>query len=121
MTKKEYNGWTNYETWAVNLWMDNEESSQRYYSQMADRVWGRTCPIEVFNKSEAARFRLADIIKDEYEEGQQQMLEVAKVQASVWADLLNAALSEVNWAEIANSLLEANCEGYEPHAETANG
>ena len=22
-----YNGWTNYETWAVKLWMDNEEGS----------------------------------------------------------------------------------------------
>jgi hypothetical protein len=23
MTKKEYNGWYNYETWLVNLWMGN--------------------------------------------------------------------------------------------------
>jgi len=25
MTTKEYNGWTNYETWLVKLWIDNDE------------------------------------------------------------------------------------------------
>ena len=33
-------------------------------------------------------------------------------QPSVFSDLLNAALSEVDWQEIANGLLE-ECEGYE--------
>lgn len=27
---QEYNGWTNYETWNVALWMDNDESSYQY-------------------------------------------------------------------------------------------
>ena len=27
----DYNGWTNYETWNVALWIDNEESSQGYW------------------------------------------------------------------------------------------
>jgi len=25
-----YNGWTNYQTWAVKLWMDNDEGAYRY-------------------------------------------------------------------------------------------
>ena len=25
MNKKEYNGWYNYETWMVNLWMDERQ------------------------------------------------------------------------------------------------
>ena len=25
-----YNGWTNYETWNVALWMDNDETSYQY-------------------------------------------------------------------------------------------
>lgn len=33
MTKKEYNGWTNFETWNVNLWLDNEQSSQEYWQE----------------------------------------------------------------------------------------
>ena len=28
MTDKEYNGWTNYETWNVALWIDNERGTQ---------------------------------------------------------------------------------------------
>ena len=27
--EKTYNGWTNYETWAVGLWIDNEQGSYR--------------------------------------------------------------------------------------------
>jgi len=32
----KYNGWTNYETWAVKLWMDNEEPSYRYWRERAE-------------------------------------------------------------------------------------
>jgi hypothetical protein len=28
---KKYNGWTNYETWNVALWLDNEQSSERHW------------------------------------------------------------------------------------------
>src|SRR3990167_3704605 len=27
-TKEEYNGWTNYDTWAVGLWFDNDQETQ---------------------------------------------------------------------------------------------
>lgn len=27
MNRNEYNGWTNYETWACALWLDNDEGS----------------------------------------------------------------------------------------------
>ena len=29
MTTKTYNGWTNYETWAVALWLDNSAQQAR--------------------------------------------------------------------------------------------
>lgn len=28
-----YQGWTNYETWAVKLWMDNEEPSYLHWKE----------------------------------------------------------------------------------------
>jgi len=30
ITDQTYNGWTNYETWTVVLWIDNDESIQDY-------------------------------------------------------------------------------------------
>jgi len=32
---KRYNGWTNYETWVVNLWLANEEPSYREWRGQA--------------------------------------------------------------------------------------
>ncbi len=29
--EKGYNGWSNYETWNVKLWMDNDEGSYNYW------------------------------------------------------------------------------------------
>ena len=36
--EKGYNGWTNYETWCVNLWLDNDEGTQNMV-----REWAREC------------------------------------------------------------------------------
>lgn len=81
-----YNGWSNYETWAVKLWMDNEEGSQSYW---AERATGYR-----HNRS-----LLADVLKDEHEEA------TPELGASVFSDLLNAALGSVDWDEIAEALI----------------
>ena len=33
LTDTTYNGWTNYETWNVVLWIENDESIQEYIQQ----------------------------------------------------------------------------------------
>lgn len=38
MTKNEtkgYNGWTNYETWCVSLWLDNDSGSYDHWRERA--------------------------------------------------------------------------------------
>lgn len=60
----------------------------------------------IWTREEAARFALADRLKEWHEEGKDELLERAKVTCTIWADLLNAALSEVDWAEIAQSFLD---------------
>lgn len=112
MTQKTYNGWTNYETWVVKLWMDNEEGSQGYWTEQAEATFERAEADHNFTKSERAKLDLAEALKDQHEEGYLEILKPANAECSVWSDLLGAAMSEVNWHEIANSLLEDNCEEY---------
>lgn len=80
-----YNGWTNYETWLVKLWMDNEQSSQQYYREIA--------------KEAKSKYELSCRIEDEIKDG-------IPVTIGMYADLLTSALKSVNWYEIANSLWE---------------
>lgn len=105
-TEKTYNGWTNYETWNVNLWMNNDAGSDERYRELAQECYnGATDRGVGFTKDEQATFDLAQVLKDEYEEAMADILDAQKLNASVWADLLGAALSEVNWHEIAEHLI----------------
>jgi hypothetical protein len=87
MLAEGYNGWKNYETWAVKLWMDNDEGTQGLYADMARRHGENV-------------HSLALAVKDE-------VLDLAPdLGASMYADLLGSALDSVDWREIAESLIE---------------
>lgn len=95
-----YNGWANYETWAVKLWIDNDEGSYNYWRDQAREEAEYAEATGYLDRQTVARFALADSLKSHHEE-------FAGEQATgVYSDLLSAALSDVNWAEIAESLLE---------------
>lgn len=101
-----YNGWKNYETWAVNLWLTNDQGTDSYWREEAQRQWRTPDNASPhWSESERARFSLADRLESELEEA------APELGATLWADLLNAALSEVDWSEVADHFLE-DCEGY---------
>lgn len=99
MTKNEYNGWFNYETWVVNLWMDNEQGSQEFWREQADYALRHAArSYESQTQEQAATCQLADTLKAQHEETLPELTGFA-------ADLLSAAMSEVNWYEIAEHLI----------------
>jgi hypothetical protein len=89
-----YNGWKNYETWNVALWLDNDQGTQTEMADLAYRY--RDEPSE-----------LAKAIEDFVDEMRPDL------GASMFADLLGAALDEVDWHEIAEHYL-ADLEEEEP-------
>ena len=104
----KYNGWANYETRAVKLWMDNDEGTYGYWREAAEEAWDANEGDGTFTHAEAAAIDLAERLKAETEEG------APDLGASVWADFLSAAISEVNWHEIAVDLIEAGEFADEP-------
>jgi len=117
MTDSTYQGWSNYETWLVSLWLDNDQGSYDYWRDRA-ASFRRGAPTSrnvlegIWTATEAARFGLADALKEAIVE------DSPLEDASVYSDLLNAALYEVNWDEIAGDLLyEEAARGQESDSE----
>lgn len=84
-----FNGYTNYETWAVCLWIDNDLSLQYEAEDIVIRK-------DLDDGSAAETFKqwIHNAAPD--------------LGATLWADLLNGALSEVNWQEVAEHYHEGD-------------
>jgi hypothetical protein len=107
MADKRYNGWTNYETWVVNLWLGNDEGSDSYWRETAQEIYNESETERSFTRAERATLDLSDRLKSQHEEN------APELGASLWADLLSAAMSEVNWYEIAEHFVfdcDQTCE-----------
>lgn len=87
MTDETYNGWANYETWATNLWLSNEEETYNLVRTI------------VRNAGDANPSRL---IRESIEEG----LWGDEAPASLGTDLVRNALDRVDWPAIVESFRE---------------
>ena len=88
-----YQGWKNYETWAVALWLSNEQGSYEYWRDEA-RITARHS-----DDREEATSSLAQSLKNSIEESAPEV-------EGLFADLLNAAIGEVDWYEVAAHWIE---------------
>ena len=97
------NGWHNYETWCVNLWMDNKKGSQEFFREQAKEIYDEAAATDMWTREEHARFRFADWLKEYYDENIPEM-------QGVYGDLLGGALGAVNWDQIARHYIDAVLE-----------
>jgi hypothetical protein len=100
-----YNGWANYPTWSVHLWLTNEqplyEETLELVSQPVDLLGSESGLVyidEERRQGYAAAERLKSFVRD--------LIDLDE--ASLRADLVGYALDEVDWREIADALLEGS-------------
>ena len=87
MNNDTYNGYTNYETWLYALWIDNTEGLSDYWR-------GR-------GKELNDNYQLAKELEYDMDEQAEQWL---PDESSVFADMMNGALSRVDWNDVADTL-----------------
>lgn len=106
-TDKRHCGYTNYETWAVSLWLrGNDLGNYDYWGKATQEEWDNAKASaagmtgDALTPREAATLSLAKRMQKEVEDD--------SPCDSVWlyTTLVKAALDEVNWAEIAENFLK---------------
>jgi len=105
---KTYNGRSNYETWNLKLWIDNDEGFSSYWQEKAQEAYNNAEADSNFTRKENAAFALRDILKDQIEKESYQL---GIPDACFFRDMMNAgigflALSEVDYHEIVTAMLE---------------
>ena len=80
----EYNGWSNRETWIVNMWLTNDEC---YYDELCNIL---------------KRFETVDEQAEELEQ-YVRFISSADDNIGMTGDLLNTSLGRIDWYEIASA------------------
>jgi hypothetical protein len=103
---KPYNGWSNYETWCVNLWFTGVEELYRLCGSLVTQVRcdvknDSQLGIHAKKAKEAQIILLADRLKSLLNQANP-----LRGKASLFEDLLVSAINKVEWRELASSFLE---------------
>jgi hypothetical protein len=115
-TSTTHEGWTNFETWAVRMGLKKDQASYEHYRELAeialeDTVESYEGKLDATTRKEATGL-LAQRVRGEVEAA------APELGGTLYSDLLNAALSRVDWLEIAEDLL-ADLQPNETSSEEA--
>lgn len=93
-----YNGWRNYPTWNLALWLDNDYNSYHYWQERS---------MEFLEESdgdlEQAEIALSHELEAYIESEVQDTIETT----GFLSDILSWALSKIDWLEIAEHIAES--------------
>ena len=100
-----YGEWSSYETWVVNLWLTSNQEQREYWRVMAQAALVEAEKARTARGKEEARGALSESLK-EWLEDNNPLVD----QPGLYANLLEAAIEQVDCDEIAVRLLDG-CEG----------
>ena len=96
---EEYNGWSNRETWAVNLWIDNDRGLYYTAQEFAQEA--------IVNKDDDQDFAccmcLAENLESFFDDAFSDIAELTAVGLTMLKDI--GSLYRVNWYEIASNMI----------------
>jgi len=98
----EYNGYTNYPTWAVSLWIDNDSGMYDFVQEQAVEFYNDATTTEYNTQKQVAIYDLSEWLKDFFSDEENPLIE----SASMYSDLLGWALDSVDWYEIAENWID---------------
>jgi len=104
-----YNGWANYETWLVNVWIDNEQGSIDFWVNVAKYHYEQAKETKFFTRQEEAVFTFADDMKEYFEDNIPDSTEIG----GLYADMLYGCMTVVDWGELATKYMEQAMESIE--------
>ena len=104
-TDDSHQGWANHATWAVHLWLSNDQGTFEFCRDLAREAVEDADECDqvndgIWTPEQARRFMLADRLKDYLAE-----TNPLNDRPSAFADLLRAALDDVNYEELADAFL----------------
>lgn len=111
----EYNGWKNYETWCVHLWLSNDAYTDTTAREIVAAAWTNAAD-EVAADREAIvapHADAADALRDWLRDEENPLSETA----NLYTDLLGHALARVDWYELAEAFQPDPLPSIEPAPE----
>ena len=114
MNDATFNGWTNYPTWNLKLWIDNEEALHlepvELLKACAERIDAGEGNSFADTREAKVRIMFVDALKEWAEETFLDPVTEATGGAGPHIDILLDGWGRINWHEIAQSYMDDNAE-----------